>query len=263
MPQTKRRRTSEKKGARRYGAAAGSASRAIVRSEVKKSLAYRANVKYHYATTTTKQYVATGAVTVSPAWPTGLVPGVYRYQYKGDVIRMHEVWFNFAISAESDGKVIQPAKVRVMIILDKAGNGIFPPTTPQAASGVLPVPPITNATDWLLDQSNAGNSFMSLLNDETVGKDRRYRILHDKVVECDTYGGATDQPKQIVHKMHMKFKTPIRCQAVIGNAATGVYSDWLNNVIYFAIYSNTAFSGGAGSGNPSWTLESKVRFTDE
>lgn len=202
--------------------------------------------KYYLTLNNANQVVLTGQVTCGPLFPL-VALGSLRSQHNGARIRIVDVKLRLSLQA---GTV--PAFARVMIIKDKVSDGVFVPTTPAAISPALPVPPITNATDWFIDGA-AATSYLSGYMPQTVGKGKRYTILKDKTLSLPIFGGAANLPTLKLFKWHYRPKNHVVTYNDVNGAG---YDSIQDGLVYLCIYTNVAANG------PIYNYEILVQFSD-
>lgn len=215
--------------------------------------------KYYATDNSTAQIVSTGNVTCAPLTPL-LSPGVFRNQHNGNRILLKKFHINMqftpgAVAATGGGV---STIMRVMLILDKDGNGQFPPTTPLATNPALPVAPITVATDWLLIKTSA-QSYRSPIDPSTVGRGKRYTILKDKMFTLDVEGGQFDVPHYRIIKFRKAWKNYLK--VTYNDNGTAGYDSVLNNMVYLVIYTSSALATAA-LGAPSYVYTVETWFQD-
>jgi len=238
MPPRKRSRVS-RKGGRRYGAAAGAASarfRAVVRTEVKK-MAESKSITSQTALVTT--YSTSNVVCLNQC-----ALGVFRNQRLASHANWLRMKLNFVMAAGSvggAGLIGQPARIRLLCVVDKATTG--------GASGVGVAPLISN----LVIDPTAANQYYSMLNPSTVPS--RFTVLFDKLITLNVGGGATDQALDGIWRVNKKLNVHT---TYVDASNTGTVTDIQKNGIFlFSVSDQT------GLNVPSAAMEYSMEWVDE
>lgn len=154
----------------------------------------------------------------------GLQQGTTAHTRIGTQVVNHSVNLNMALEAKG-GKGIQ--RMRVMLVMDNAPNGA------------------SFTTQDLFTDTTPANYHYSTLNNNYVGRGKRYLVLYDKAMDLQVQGGATDLPLKIYRKANISLKAK---KTLFNDGNVGDEQDMSKGAMWlFVITDVTSVTAGDGA----------------